>query len=204
MKQRGRCTAILAGILLLAGLPRVMAGKFNRVRNIGDAAPVWKNLQGVDGRRHSLTDYKNAKLVVLAFLCNRCPTTKQYLSRLREVSRRYRKKGVQFIAISCSLSPADRLEKMKEFALKNRLPFPYLYDPSQRSARLYGVMFTPQFFVLDGKRRIAYMGAWDDNAEPARVEEHYLVDALNALLAGRMPEFRETRPFGCELEYRGK
>lgn len=187
-------------ILLL--FPAVAAaGKFNRVLDVGDKAPAWKGLAGVDDKRHSLSDLKKAKLVVVAFIANRCPMAKMYEPRFKAFAKQYRSKGVQFVAISVSRSPADSLEKMRVQAKTSGYAFPYLHDPSQNIGRKYGATNTPHFFVLDEKRRIAYMGAFDDNRDPAKVEQHYLQDAVDALLAGKQPEITETRQFGCEIEY---
>ena len=90
---------------------------------------------------------------------------------------------------------------MKEHARKRGFNFAYLHDPSQKIARKYGVTNTPQVFLLDKQRKIAYMGAIDDNADSRKVEEHYLIDAVTQLLAGKELEITETRQFGCELEY---
>lgn len=195
----------LSIILVVLMLPRIVeAGKFNRVLNVGDKAPAWKSLAGVDGGKHSLADLKKAKLVVVAFIANRCPMAKMYEPRMLAFAKKYRSKGVKFVAISVSLSPADNLAKMKRRAKASRYTFPYLIDPTQKVGRAYGATNTPHFFVLDAKRRIAYMGAFDDHRDPSKVEERYLTDAVNALLAGKTPEVTESRQFGCEIEYKQK
>lgn len=189
-------------ILMLAAPTMASGGKFNRVLSTGDRAPEWNSLAGVDGKRHSLADLKKSKLVVVAFIANRCPMAKQYEPRMLAFEGKYRKRGVRFVAISVSRSPVDSLEKMKVRAKKSGFAFPYLIDSSQRIGRAYGATHTPHFFVLDRKRRIAYMGAFDDHRDPAKVEEHYLKDAVDALLAGKRPDIAESRQFGCEIEYR--
>jgi len=56
-------------------------------------------------------------------------------------------------------------------------------------------------FVLDKKRNVAYMGAFDDNFIADRVEEHYVADAVKSLLAGKQPEVTESRQSGCSIQY---
>ncbi|MBW3542261.1 MAG: redoxin domain-containing protein [Planctomycetes bacterium] len=177
------------------------AADFNRQVDIGDKAPSFENLEGVDGRRHSLDDYREAKLLVLAFTCNHCPVVKAYEERFQQFVREYRDKGVRFVALNCSLQPVDSLPKMRERADERGFKFDYLFDPTQNVGRAYGATVTPHVFVLDGERRIAYMGAFDDRKEPEKVERHYVRDAVEALLAGRRPEIEETRQFGCGIEY---
>src|SRR5207245_2091386 len=113
-----------------------------------------------------------------------CPVAKQYAERLGAFAKKYQK-DVQVVAISVSHYGADRLDQMKARAAEKAFPYPYLYDESQQSGRAYGATATPHFFLLDGERKIAYMGAFDDNIfEPEKVEKQYLIDAVDALLAG--------------------
>ena len=60
---------------------------------------------------------------------------------------------------------------------------------------------TPHVFVLDKDRKIAYMGAVDDNKQAKQVEKHYLRDALDALLTGKKPPAEVTQQFGCGIHY---
>ena len=196
---------IAIGILgwALAPIKSAQAGKakFNKVLDIGDQAPDWTDLPGVDGKKHNLDEYRDAKAVVVLFTCNRCPVSKQYAERLAAFVKKYEKQ-VQVVAISVSLHGADRLNQMAVRAAEKPFPYPYLHDESQFTGRTYGATATPQFFLLDGKRRIAYMGAFDDNfADAEKVEKQYLIDAVEAVLAGKEPKVKESLPRGCAIEY---
>ncbi len=110
---------------------------------------------------------------------------------------------MQVLAINVGQTEYDTLERMKQRAEEGKLNFPYLRDPSQDTSRELGARVTPQVFVLDAQRKIAYMGALDDNMlDPDAVKKPYLRDALDALLAGEQPRLRETRPSGCAIEYK--
>jgi peroxiredoxin len=174
--------------------------KFNNVLAIGDKAPDWENLPGVDGQAHSLKDYGEAKAVVVVFTCNHCPVAKMYEERLIEFASKF-EKTVQVVAISVSRNGADGLEKMKARASEKGFPFPYLYDETQNSGRSYGATVTPHFFLLDGERKIAYMGAFDDNFEPHKVQKNYLIDAVNSVLEEKPPRVRESLQRGCAIDY---
>ena len=103
------------GIVLLVGLAaRVEAGKakFNKVVGLGEKAPVWSELIGVDDRKHGLDEYVKAKVLVIVFTCNHCPVAKAYEDRLIEFAKKYREKGVQLVAINVNRIEADRLDKM--------------------------------------------------------------------------------------------
>ncbi len=105
------------------------------------------------------------------------------------------------VAVNVNNLPADRLDKIKKRAKKKGFNFPYLYDSSQKIGRDYGAKVTPQVFVLDGKRKIAYMGAIDDNMSAKKVKKHHLRDALDALLVGKKPPEAVTQQFGCSIKY---
>jgi peroxiredoxin len=192
--------AFVAGLTMLGALPS-WAGKFNKVLSIGDLAPSWSDLPGVDDRPHSLADWKDAQAVVLVFICNHCPMTVAHEGRLVQLQKDYAEKGVQLVAVSVSRMETDRLDKMKERAVEKGFNFPYVYDESQKIGRDYGALATPQVFVLDANRKVAYMGAMDDGLDPAAVKKPYLREAIDAVLSGQTPSTSETRPVGCEIEY---
>jgi peroxiredoxin len=177
------------------------AAKFNRKVDVGRPAPEWKSLAGVDGRKHSLDDYKAAQVLVIAFTCNQCPVSQLYEDRFSRFVKDDKSRGVTLVCISCSLLPPDRLEKMKERASKKHFNFDYLSDPTQQTGKDYGATVTPQVFVLDQNRKIAYMGRFDDNIEPDKVQREFVQDAVQALLSGKRPDPSETRATGCGIEY---
>lgn len=198
-----RSFALVGLIFAAAGLPTLAAGKakFNQVLEIGDAAPDWADLPGVDDQPHSLADYPDSRVVVIVFTCNHCPIAKAYEQRLLEFARDFADRKVQVVAISVSRSPVDRLDNMKLRAKERGYSFPYLSDESQKTGRAYGATVTPHVFVLDADRKVAYMGAFDDNANASRVEKCYVVDAVEALLEGKTPPVRESLQRGCEIDY---
>lgn len=195
--------ALLACPLLAAFTPAdCPAGKFNRVLSPGDAAPDFSALLGTDDKPHSLADFRDARLIVLIFTSNHCPVARSYEERLIQLVRDYTPQRVRFAAINSNTLDADALPAMKQRAADRRFNFPYLYDPTQATARAYGASVTPEVFVVDAAGKIAYQGAIDDNFDSvARVKHHYLRDALDALLAGRQPETRETKAKGCGIQY---
>ena len=190
----------LACACLIAGTA-AQAAKFNRVVEIGQSSPDWKDLEGTDGRKHSLTSYSAAKVLVVVITCNHCPYAKVYENRLMRLAVDNAKRKVQVVAISVSLSDADTLEAMEKRATEKKYPFDYLHDPSQKVAKDYGALATPTVFLLNEKRQIAYMGKIDDSPDPDDVTEHFLRDAIDAVLAGREPEVQETKAVGCPVIY---
>ena len=177
------------------------AGKFNSVLKVGQKAPEWTGLLGVDGKRHSLGDFRDARGVLLVFLSNRCPMTRAYEARLKKLASKYRKQGLRVVGVSIGHAATDRLEKMIARSALSKYNFPYCIDLTQQLGRRYGATCTPHAFLLDSRRRVAYMGAIDDNVAPAKIEFHYLRDAVGAVLAGKRPEVTETLQKGCEIKY---
>lgn len=193
-------SVVSAGVGLLPVEP-ARAGKFNKVVEIGQAAPEWKDLPGVDGRRHALADLREARAVVVVFTCNHCPVAKAYEDRLIALAKQWKERRVEVVAISVSRVEADSLDAMRKRSQERGFPFASLQDLSQRTGQAYGALCTPHVFVLDARRRIAYMGAIDDSLHADRVKERYLTAALEAVLAGREPEITETKPVGCPIDY---
>lgn len=199
------CTSwSVAGLAVVAFSVVGFASEFNSTVNVGDAGAGFKDLVGVDGKTHSIDDYKAAKVLVLCFTCNHCPVAVAYEDRFIEFVKAYKSKGVEFIAINVNNIEADKLPAMKQRAEKKGFNFPYLYDPSQESARAYGATCTPHLFVLSPEREIAYMGAFDDSNNVGKASKHFVRDAVDALLAGEKPPVAETRQRGCGIKYDSK
>lgn len=168
---------------------------------VGDAAPAWKDLEGVDDKTHSLSDINNAKAIVVIFTCNHCPVAQAYEDRIIELTTDYKDKGVEVVAINVSNMEDDKLPAMKKRAEEKGFEFAYLYDPSQEIGRSFGATVTPHAFLLDSEGKLAYAGAIDDNMELAEVQHRYLRDALDAVLAGNKPGVDSIKPVGCGIRY---
>lgn len=179
----------------------VAAGKYNPVQDIGDVAPDWKELPGIDGKKLSLADLKKKEVVVLAFICNSCPYAVDYEDRLISFAKKYSEKSspVALVAVNVNKVDEDLPAMMKKKAKEKGFNFPYLFDETQQIAKDYGAGFTPEFFVLNRDRKIVYMGAMDDSPDADNVKRRYLDEAIAAALDGKLPEVRETVPIGCRI-----
>src|SRR5262249_35060206 len=144
--------AIVLGCFLTALAP---AGEFNKKLSVGDAAPRWADLPGVDGKKHSLADFKGKPVVVLVFTCNSCPVARAYEERIIAFAKKHAGPNdpVAVVAVNVNTTDADRLPKMEERAKEAGFTFPYLYDETQKIALDYGATYTPEFFVLDKDRK---------------------------------------------------
>ncbi len=169
--------------------------------DVGGESPEWTGLPGTDGKKHSLSDLKDAKVVVVAFTCNHCPVAVAYEDRFIAFAKEYEKKGVAFVAISVNKGESDSLPAMIERAKEKDFPFPYVYDESQKIGHDFGAEKTPHLFVLDQDRKVAYIGAFDDKMAADKVETQYVKDAVDALLAGKKPAVDKRPAHGCGIRY---
>ncbi len=193
--------AWLCSIWMLSAL--LEAGQYNSDRSIGDPAPAWLELPGTDTKLHSLKDLDGTEVVVVVFTCNSCPYAVDYEDRINQLAKKYSGAGsrVSVVAINVNRIEADAFPAMRQRAEEKGFQFPYLYDESQKIAKEYGAMRTPEFFVLNQKREIVYMGAMDDNTKETLVKTRYVEDAIEATLAGRPAPVTETPPVGCAIRY---
>lgn len=189
--------------LLVMAAASTLAGEYNSTLSIGDKAPAWNALPGVDGNTHSLADLKDKDIVVVVFTCNSCPYAVDYEDRLIAFAEDVQKRSlpVSLVAINVNKNQSDSLEAMKARAKKKGFNFPYLFDESQKIAKDFGATRTPEFFVLNKQREIAYMGAMDDNTNASKVAKTYVRDAVEALLDGKKVAVTETPPVGCGIRF---
>jgi thiol-disulfide isomerase/thioredoxin len=212
------CAQLAAGMALafLAGAGVALADPPDlRTLPIGAPAPDFK-LPGVDGREHSLKDFADARILVIVFTCNHCPTAQAYEDRIIRLHADYKDKGVALVAISPNDPKAVRLdelgytdlsdsfEDMKLRAKERKFAFPYLYDgDTQKTALAYGALATPHVFIFDSQRRLRYAGRIDDS-EVKEVKSHDTRNALSALLADKPIRVERTRVFGCSIKWADK
>lgn len=196
-------SCLLIGFALFALSATAVAGEFNEVLNIGDAAPSWSNLPGTDGKSHSLADYKEKAAVVLIFTCASCPTAVDYEDRLNELAKRFGGANgqVAFVAVCVNRVKGDLLVDLTERAKQRLFAFDYLHDESQKIAKDYGAVFTPEFYVLGRDRKLVYMGAFDDKTDAALVQQRHVEAAITAVLKNEPPAVKETAPRGCRVRY---
>jgi peroxiredoxin len=172
---------------------------------IGDVVEDF-SLKNVDGEMLSLADYQDAKGYVIVFTCNHCPYSIAYEDRLIEMDEKYKALGYPIIAINPNdpeVNEDDSYEKMIVRSKEKGFTFPYLMDEGQKVYPKYGATKTPHIYVLNKTEKgnqVAYIGAIDDSKDADAVTEHYLTDALDALLKGEAPNPSFTKAFGCSVK----
>ena len=173
---------------------------------VGDKAEDFK-LQNVDGKYVSLADFDDAKGYIVVFTCNGCPYAKAYQDRIIALDKKYKAKGYPVVAINpndVDLKSDDSLEGMKKRAEEKVFTFPYLKDAKYEVFKTYGATRTPHIYLLQkesGDLIVKYTGTIDDNyQDAAAVQEAYLANAVDALMAGKDPNPNSTKAIGCTIK----
>jgi len=174
---------------------------------VGDKASDFK-LKNVDGKYVSLSDFPDAKGFVVIFTCNHCPFAKAYQDRIIEIDKTYKTKGYPVIAINPNdpkIVPEDSFEAMVQRSKEKDYTFPYLFDENQTIYKMYGATRTPHVFLLKKDKtkglEVKYIGTIDDNyQDPAAVKQKYLANAIDALLADKLPNPDFTKAIGCSIK----
>jgi thiol-disulfide isomerase/thioredoxin len=203
----------LAFLLLLTP---IFADEPHPTLALGSAAPAF-SLPGIDGKIHKLGDYASAKVLVLVFTCNHCPTAQLYETRIKKLADDYRGKGVVLVAIQPNNPAAIRLdelgytdvsdsfEEMKTRAAYRHFDFPYLYDgDTQAVSRAYGPKATPHVFIFDRERKLRYEGRVDNSQRESLVKTQDARNAIDALLADKPVGVNHTGVFGCSTKWIAK
>ena len=206
----------LAATLLFLSLTVRAAEDEHPTLAIGSPAPDF-SLPGIDGKTHTLGEYKNSQLLAIVFTCNHCPTAQLYETRIKKLVDDFQSKSVAFVAIQPNDPQAIRLSElgytdvsdsfddMKIRAEYRHFNFPYLNDGDTQSvSRAYGPKATPHIFIFDKDRKLRYEGRVDDSQRASLVKSQDARNALEALLAGRPVPVAHTPAFGCSTKWKSK
>lgn len=174
--------------------------------NLGTTAPEF-SLPDAGGKVVSLNDFAGSPALLVAFICNHCPYVKHIRDEFAAFAREYREKGLQVLAISSNdvaNYPDDSPEKMAEEAESAGYIFPYLYDETQAVAKAYQAACTPDFFLFDGERKLAYRGQFDDSRprNDVPVTGRDMREAVDALLANQPVPATQTPSLGCNIKWK--
>jgi peroxiredoxin len=171
---------------------------------IGSMAPEF-NLQATDGKNYSLKSFQEKKALVIMFSCNHCPYVQAYEDRIIEIQKDYAA-NLHVTAINSNDDQKyseDSFANMIDRASKKGFNFPYLRDETQDVATAYGATHTPEIFLFDQERKLAFHGKIDDNwQDPNSVRTKYLRNAIDEMLAGKQISVPETFTIGCTIKWK--
>ena len=170
---------------------------------IGTPCPDFK-LLGMDGIWHSRKDFQGKPLIVM-FICNHCPYVQAVEDRLIQLHKDALQLGANTVGICANDAegyPEDSYENLQQRWHQKAYQFPYLHDPSQKVARAFGAVCTPDFFVYDAEHLLQYRGRLDDSwKDPSRVQKKELLNALKQIVNGQSVDFRPTPSMGCSIKW---
>jgi peroxiredoxin len=216
MKNLTLVAVVATTFFVLTAEPSLAEDQLYKTLEIGQPAPNF-SLMGVDDKVHALKDFSSAKVLVIIFTANHCPTAQAYEDRIIQLVKDYSDKGVAVVAISPNDPKAvhlnelgytdlsDSFEEMKIRAKDKAFNFPYLYDgDTEKVSHAYGPVATPHAFVFDQDRRLRYVGRIDNNERIGKATVRDLRNALEALLAGKPVPVEKTKTFGCSIKWSEK
>ncbi len=175
------------------------------VCDFGWKAPGF-DLPATDGSTYSLGDIAGEKGTLVMFICNHCPYVKAIISRMVEEAHILQREGIGIAAICANDAdnyPDDSFDNMKQFAVANSFPFPYLHDESQAVARTWEAICTPDFFGFNADLELQYRGRLDESrttlVPDARRELYQAM--LEVARTGRGPA-EQTPSMGCSIKWK--
>ena len=190
-------------LIPIMGFTFLLAGELE----IGSTMPL-KDLELTDisGKNITLANAKGDAGTLVVFSCNTCPWVIRWEDRYVSLANTYAQKGIGMIAVNSNAARfggEDSLEEMLEHAKNNGYNFPYAQDPESELASAFGATKTPHIYLFDGDDKLVYRGAIDDNAKNAKkVDEPFLANAIDALLAGNPINPQTTKALGCSIKFK--
>ena len=172
---------------------------------LGSPCPPFR-IPAVAGGVVDRDDFADVPVLGVFFSCNHCPYAKAVEGRLIDLEKDYRDRGFRFVVISVNDAvsyPEDSFDSMKKRAAERGYAFPYLYNEDQTIARALGAVCTPDLYVFDKGRRLAYHGRLDDSPmDPSKVKRRELREAVDAILAGKTPATAQNPSIGCSIKWK--
>ncbi len=172
-----------------------------------DTPAVDFSLPGIDGEVWTPEKARGENGLLVMFICNHCPYVKSIRDRLVRDTRELMEYGINSVAIM-SNDPAeyeeDSFENMLKVAVEFDFPFPYLLDETQKVAKAYGAVCTPDFFGYNKALQLQYRGRLDASRKEAAAEDvkRDLFDAMKQVaLTGRGPE-QQIPSMGCSIKWK--
>jgi len=184
-----------------------MARRQSRMLALGTPAPHFVLPDTVSGRTVALEELAASPALLVTFICNHCPFVKHILDGFVTFTRDYSARGLAVVAISSNdveNYPEDAPAEMTRVAKAKGFTFPYLYDGSQEVARAYQAICTPDFFLFDRSRNLAYRGQFDSSrpGNNVRVTGTDLRAAAEALLRNAPASAEQIPSVGCGIKWK--
>ncbi len=163
-----------------------------------------KMLNSADGRPVSLQQAQQDKGLLVMFSCNTCPYVIKAQQHTIDAMNQTKDMHIGMVIINSNEAMrdgGDAPHRMKEYADGQHYTVPYLVDEQSELANAFGATRTPEVFLFDGKGKLVYKGAIEDNpSEPQKTKEYYLLNAMHAVADGKPVKIAETKSIGCGIK----
>jgi len=184
-----------------------MAATESTMLALGTPAPDFRMLDVVSGSTISLATFAGKKALLVMFICRHCPFVLHVKNELVRLGKDYEGKAVGIVAVSSNDAdtyPDDAPASLKEMALELGFRFPFCHDETQQVAKAYSAACTPDFFLFDEQRKLVYRGQLDGSrpGNSVLVTGRDLRAAIEAVLAGRSVDPKQTPSIGCSIKWK--
>ncbi len=168
------------------------------------------NLVSTEEVNISLYNYlkeNNFNAFLVMFICNHCPYVKTIINKIVNDTNDLKNFGVCSFAI-CSNDvldyPEDSFENMKKFSKEKKLSFPYLHDPSQKIAKAYGAVCTPDFFGFNKNMKLCYRGRLDDSTKinSSSNSKREMFEAMKKIAFNGKGPNKQLPSIGCSIKWK--
>jgi peroxiredoxin len=174
---------------------------------LGTPAPDFKLKDVVKGREYTLASFAAKRALLVIFMCKHCPYVQHIQEEISRFLNDYRNRDLAIVGISANDAanyPNDSPENLKGYMEYKSWDFPLLYDETQEVAKAYQAACTPDFFLYNKERKLAYRGQLDDarpgNGKPPTGRD--LREAADAVLANRKVSDKQKASIGCNIKWK--
>lgn len=184
-----------------------MAQTASKMVALGTKAPNFLLPASNFNTNFNFNECKGHKGTLVMFICNHCPFVLHVIDEIVMIANDYRVQGLGIVAISSNdivNYPQDAPEKMADFALENKIDFPYLFDESQNVAKAYEAACTPDFYLFNTEDRLIYRGQLDDSrpGNGIPVSGSDLRNAIDSVIYNRHLNDVQKPSIGCGIKWK--
>ena len=197
-----KSTLLLVSFILIS---KISIAQKNSPLELGATIPMSEELMiNVTDEKMSLNNNFNKNGLLVVFSCNTCPFVVMWEDRYRQLEKMCQINNVGMVYINSNEAKRDgddSLEAMKNYSKSMGYTFPYLIDQNSALANAFGAKTTPHTYLFDKNKKLVYKGAIDDNfRDISQVNETYLLDAIEQMVAGEDIMLKETNAKGCSIK----
>ncbi len=163
-------------------------------------------LKSIENKLISLNDIKGKNGTLIMFICNHCPYVKAVIDDIIDDCKNLEKEEIKSVAIMSNDQknyPEDSFENMISFSRKYKFNFPYLVDETQKIAKTYGAVCTPDFFGYNANLELQYRGRIRElkDLKPVRNNDSDLIKAMRLIAKTKRGPENQIPSMGCSIKW---